>query len=377
MQGRMIRAMRWLACLLPLLFAPAGGAATAATAWPDWRAFDDAFIDAQGRVIDWSDHARTVSEGQAYALFFALVAGDRQRFAQILDWTEKNLARGDLRHNLPAWHWGQRDDGSWGVIDANPASDADLWIAYTLIEAGRLWKVPAWRDTGRALLARIAAQEVVQIPAGPYLLLPGPQGFIGNDNSVRFNPSYYVPSQLLALQAEDSRGPWLRLLKDYVALLPQIAPLGRAPDWTVWRTDRIVVDPASGGTGSYDAIRTYLWAGIAPAGAQGPDLRLALRGYRDMVAELERIPEKWSTGNSGISGDAPPGFYAALLPYLRSIADTTNYEAMRKHVESTRVDGLYGKPARYYDQVLVLFGKGYVDGRYHFDANGRVIPSWQ
>jgi endo-1,4-beta-D-glucanase Y len=376
----MIRAMRWLACLLPLLFAQSAiGAKPAAPAkWDDWQAFDEAFIDAQGRVIDWTDHARSTSEGQSYALFFALVAGDATRFAQILDWTEKNLGRGDLRNNLPAWHWGQRDDGTWGVVDPNPASDADLWLAYTLIEAGRLWKQPGYRDTGRALLAQIMAREVVQIPAGPYLLLPGPQGFIGSDNSVRINPSYYVAPQLTALQAEDERGPWLRLLRDYAALLPQIAPLGRAPDWTVWHTDRMVVDPTTGGAGSYDAIRVYLWAGVAPTvNPQAQQMRTALRGYRDMVAELKRVPEKWSTGNSGIGGDAPPGFHAALLPFLQTIGDSKGYELTRAHLESTRVDGLYGKPAHYYDQVLVLFGKGYVDGRYRFDANGRVIPSWQ
>ncbi|MFT4047661.1 MAG: cellulose synthase complex periplasmic endoglucanase BcsZ [Solimonas sp.] len=373
----MIRPMRRLAWLLSLLFAPLASPATPA-AWDDWQAFDEAFIDSQGRVIDWTDHARTVSEGQAYALFFALVAGDRARFAQILGWTEKNLARGDLRHNLPAWHWGERNDGTWGVIDANPASDADLWLAYTLIEAARLWKTPAWRETGRALLAQITAQEVVRMPAGPYLLLPGPQGFVGTDNSVRFNPSYYVPAQLIALQAEDPKGPWLRLLDDYAALLPQIAPLGRLPDWTVWAGDRIAVDPATAGVGSYDAIRTYLWAGIAPT-LSGPaqQLRTNLRGYRDLVAELQRVPEKWTTGNSGIGGDAPPGFYAALLPYLRALGDTASYDAARQHLDGTRADGLYGKPARYYDQVLVLFGKGYADGRYRFDANGKVIPSWQ
>ncbi|WP_051277949.1 cellulose synthase complex periplasmic endoglucanase BcsZ [Solimonas flava] len=373
----MIRPMRWLACLLTLLSAQAARAAPPPV-WDDWRAFDDAFIDVQGRVIDWTERARTVSEGQAYALFFALVANDRKRFAQILDWTEKNLAYGNLRQNLPAWHWGARDDGSWGVIDANPASDADLWLAYTLIEAGRLWKQPDYRATGRALLAQIAAREVVRMPAGPYLLLPAPQGFVGDDNAVRINPSYYVPLQLAALQDEDPQGPWLRLLRDYVALLPQIAPLGRVPDWTMWRTDRIVVDPKTGGVGSYDAIRAYLWAGLAPINnPHAQQMRLALLGFRDLVAELKRAPEKWTTGNSGVGGEAPPGFYAALLPYLLTVSDPDSYQLARTRLAASRVDGLYGKPARYYDQVLTLFGKGYVDGRYRFDAHGRVIPSWQ
>lgn len=372
--------MRWLiagcfAALLPHVACAA--APTKAAAWPEWQAFDEAFIDTQGRVIDWTDHARTVSEGQAYALFFSLVANDRKRFAQIYDWTEKNLAKGDLRKNRPAWLWGERDDSSWGVLDANSATDADLWLAYTLIEAGRLWSKPAYRDTGHALLAQIAAGAIEQLPGGPMLMLPGQQGFVDSDGSVRINPSYYVPMQLLGLHSEQPQGPWLRLLRDYAALLPQIAPLGRVPDWTVWHTDRIVVDPGTAGAGSYDAIRVYLWAGMVPGrDADAQKLRGVLRGFSDMIRELGHVPEHWTTGNSGISGEAPPDFYAALLPFLQR-DNPAAYAAARKHLDDTQVDGLYGKPARYYDQVLVLFGKGFVDGHYRFDAKGRVIPSWQ
>ncbi|MEK9939779.1 MAG: glycosyl hydrolase family 8, partial [Methylotenera sp.] len=78
----------------------------------------------------------TTSEGQAYALFFALVANDQPQFERLLQWTQLNLAQGNLATNLPAWHWGQKADGSWGVIDGNSASDADIWIVYTLLEAG-------------------------------------------------------------------------------------------------------------------------------------------------------------------------------------------------------------------------------------------------
>lgn len=383
------RRLRHLGGLVALLWSllglsPAAAAGAAAPVdWDDWRAFDEAFIDAQGRVIDWTDKARTVSEGQAYALFFALVANDRQRFAQLLDWTEKNLAQGDLRNNLPAWLWGQREDSTWGILDPNPASDADLWIAYTLFEAARLWQLPEYRKTAQAMLAQIKAREVVLLPGGPALLLPGPQGFVGADGGVRFNPSYYVGLQLRALQLEDPQGPWGRLIADFVRLLPQIAPLGRVPDWSVWHSDRIIVDAQTGGAGSYDAIRVYLWAGFSggpvalDADAQTWELRRSLRAFRAMTVELQRIPEHWTVGNSGISGTAPPGFVAAMLPFLQALGDESGYARAREQLEATRVSGLYGKPARYYDQVLVLFGKGYADRRYRFDANGKVIPSWQ
>src|SRR5215472_6623046 len=138
-------------------------AAAAAQDWPLWKSYTAAFTDGQVRVIDRGEGDRTTSEGQAYAMFFALVAGDRLRFDGLLHWTESNLADGDLSSHLPAWLWGQRQDKSWGVRDANSAADADLWMAYTLLEAGNAWAEQRYTSLGRALAKRIAAEEVAQI----------------------------------------------------------------------------------------------------------------------------------------------------------------------------------------------------------------------
>ncbi|MEK7927443.1 glycosyl hydrolase family 8, partial [Burkholderia contaminans] len=120
---------------------------------------------ADGRVIDvGSDDSRTVSEGQAYGLFFALVANDRRMFDTILAWTENNLAQGDLSAHLPAWLWGRAPDGAWRVLDANAASDADLWIAYALVEAGRLWHERSYTARGALLAKRVLDVETATVP---------------------------------------------------------------------------------------------------------------------------------------------------------------------------------------------------------------------
>ena len=69
--------------------------AVAAPAWTDWETFKSVSMES-GRVIDPSD-SRLIptSEGESYALFFALVAGDTAAFESILAWTENNLAAGD------------------------------------------------------------------------------------------------------------------------------------------------------------------------------------------------------------------------------------------------------------------------------------------
>src|SRR5215470_13512866 len=129
-----------------------------------WKSYAAKFMDDQIRVIDHDAGDRTTSEGQAYAMFFALVANDRARFDKLLRWTEQNLASGDLSAHLPAWAWGSRPGNHWGIIDGNSAADADVWIAYTLLEAGRAWNEPRYTRLGTGLAMRIAAEEVVQIP---------------------------------------------------------------------------------------------------------------------------------------------------------------------------------------------------------------------
>lgn len=359
-----------LGCPAQTLLHPATSAA-----WEDWEAFSRAFVSDDGRVVDWTDGARTVSEGQAYTLFFALVAGDRARFERVLTWTEQNLARGDLAQVPPAWLWGLRADGNWGVIDTNSATDANLWVAYSLIEAGRLWNSPDYRRKGQRLLARIREGAVYRVQRGPLLLLPAPQGFV-SDNGVRINPSYYMPAQLKLLQREDPAGPWAELLRDYLRLLPPYAPLGRVSDWASFEDGRLGADPLTQGAGSYDAIRVYLWAGMDKTQPMPASFHATLKGFGDMLATLGRIPERWSIGNSGIAGDAPLGFSAALLPYFAGAGAEDQVQAGLSRLAQARRDGLYGSPARYYDHVLILFGKGFVEQRFSFDSHGAVVPRW-
>src|ERR1700756_450055 len=151
---------------------------------PLWKSYAAAFMDNQVRVIDHDAGDRTTSEGQAYGMFFALVANDRARFDGLLHWTEVNLAAGDLSAHLPTWLWGHGANNQWGVLDRNSAADADLWMAYTLLEAGKAWNEPRYTKLGTALAHRIAAEEVVQVPGLGATIAPGRTGF-QHDSSYR------------------------------------------------------------------------------------------------------------------------------------------------------------------------------------------------
>src|ERR1039458_3509088 len=104
-----------LLIVLILALCPAGGCKEGS--WTLWHAYQARFIDAQGRVIDHTSGDRTTSEGQAYALFFALADNDRSTFDRILAWTQSNLGSNDLSTHLPSWLWGQAPNGGWKTLD--------------------------------------------------------------------------------------------------------------------------------------------------------------------------------------------------------------------------------------------------------------------
>lgn len=336
--------------------------------WPAWHAYRDHFIQADGRVIDFEAAASTTSEGQAYTLFLALVAGDRDTFTRVLDWTRANLAGGDLTARLMAWQWGKRDDGTWGVRDANAASDADLWLAHTLFEAARLWRVPAWRATAHALQARIAQELVVDGgPLGP-VLLPGPQGFALDGGGWRVNPSYAPLPLLRGLAREVPDGIWGRLAESTLRLIAALGTRGLMPDWAEAR-------PAQGyalaadATGSYDAVRVYLWAGITAADDPGRAVLLRhLGGLAECEARLLVPPERVDARSGACTGSAPPGLVRALLPYFRALGAEAALARQR-----ARLAAQGALPKIYYQQVLALFAEGWLDGRYRHDRQGRLV----
>jgi hypothetical protein len=40
-------------------------------------------------------------------------------------------------------------------------------------------------------------------------------------------------------------------------------------------------------------------------------------------------------------------------------------------------DGLYGRPAAYSDQNLILFAQGFAESRYRFGDDGSLLPAWE
>lgn len=327
-------------------------------------------ISPQGRVIDTSDERQiTTSEGQSYALFMALVANDRELFRRLLSWTRDNLASGDLTARLPAWLWGRQPDGSWGVLDDNSASDSDLWIAYSLLEAGRLWKLHEYTSLGALLLQRIAREETRDIPGLGMQLLPGREGFV-HENRWTLNPSYVPPQILARARATQPASIWPALERDSLTMIEQSSPLGLAPDWAHWNGQAFKHEDARARTGSYDAIRVYLWAGMladnAPAAGR---LKAHLGAIARHVSAAGRVPERLDILSGNGEGNGPAGFSAALLPLLQGTSAGT---ALQDYLDTQDLSRL-----GYYNRMLALFSQGWMSGRYRFNANGTLQTAWE
>ncbi len=371
-------------CGAGLIGMPAVAAATTAVApamatdaWPAWTQFKAQFVSADGRVVD-KDSARshTVSEGQAYALFYALVANDRAGFERVLRWTEDNLCQGDLTAHLPAWQWGQQDSGRWGVIDANPASDADLWLAYALGEAGRLWKERRYSALSSLVSARVLREETADLPLLGPTLLPGPKGFALGAGRWRLNASYCPPQVLQWLSGQPGQGAaWKRVADSATQLILGAAPKGLVGDWTLYDAQQGFLPDLDGpekGQGSYNAIRVYLWVGTLHADA--PERAVMLRALQPMarlVQSAGQPPEAVHILSALATRPGPPGFVAAVLPLLQALGNTATLQAQRARLQAQPL-----RADAYYEQALALFALGWMDGFYRFGADGRLHPRW-
>ncbi len=387
--GKLVRlCVVW--CMLHASVASAAAACKPAD-WPLWNDFQTYFVQDSGRVLDASTELNhSSSEGQSYGMFFALVAGDRPAFEHLWGWTVDNLMGGAVEAELPAWIWGKADDGTWRVIDANSASDADLWFIYALLEAGRLWNEPRYTQQAHTLLALVESHELSELPGFGLMLMPGREGFIDAEReSWRLNPSYLPIPLLRRLALASPEGPWQAMADRTASMMQAVAPKGFAPDWTTYRVEEgkagFAVDPDKGPIGSYDAIRTYLWAGMtSPEDPLYATMLKTLDGMVEATREAGKgvPPEKVDTESGQVEGKGPFGFSSALVPYFKAKGQallleqqTLRARAMLRHASQQQAAAQQQPP--YYDYVLSLFGQGWLDDMYRFRVDGTLSLPWE
>lgn len=219
------------------------------TETPDLVAADLAtsFLDdwaEDGRVIRRDEGGDTVSEGQAYGLFAALIADDEQSFDEVWDWTRAELLRPD---GLMAWRW---DDGK--VVDDEPATDADLDAARALVLAGDRFGREDLRAEG-VELATVIVDRLTEQTAQGRILLPGL--WAADREPYAYNPSYASPVAFQVLGAATGDPRWAELQAGSAQVTATILDAtDLPPDWAQVHADGLV-EPMPGPLGGGDPVQ--------------------------------------------------------------------------------------------------------------------------
>lgn len=326
-----------------------------------WSAYLRVYVQADGRVKDPSSADATTSEGQAYGMMRAVWMGDRETFDRLLAWTRENLQAGDSTR-LPAWKWGVHPTGEWDVLDAQPAADADQWMAWALIVAARQWGEPDYRRQALALISRVWEDETALV-GNRRVVLPGP--WARGKDPVQLNPSYWLPCAWRDFAAIDATHDWTALIDDAYAVWAQTAtPSGLPPDW-VWvdgGSGRRVPPPAGEQAKEnfgFEAFRIGWTLAAEVRWFDEPRARALLEPFRELEPRWRkdgRVPGVILPSGGGAVDWEYPGMYGALVPAW-AVDDPFAANCLyRQELRPRRAAHGWGDAADYYGQNWVWMG---------------------
>ena len=252
-------ASRWVAIACAGLIAAVAGVAGCAGARPAQgpaAAFLASYARPDGQVVRLDQGGDTVSEGQAYGMLLAEVTGDHAAFRRIATWTQDHLQLGD---GLFAW----RADAAGTVVGREPATDADVLIAWALLR----YRGPGaarFRQAGRRVAQAVLAHDLTTGPGGIPVLTAGPWA---TGRPATLDPSYWSLPALRGIAGATGDGEWSRLAAGAVTLTAALTQDGRLlpPDWAELTSSGVLrPEPAPDGSQpqtqyGLDAQRTVAW----------------------------------------------------------------------------------------------------------------------
>ena len=332
-----------------------------------WAAYGQRFIQADGRVIDWESDARSISEGQAYAMLRAVMIDDPQTFERTLTWAETNLRRGDPSDTLWAWKWGQDAQKKWGILDRNFASDADVDAITALILASRRWNRPDYLKLAQTKLRDLWALSVVSIDKQHYLL-PGPRKAFQQPKKLVLNPSYFAPYAFRLFAQVDRAHDWLSLVDSSYQVLEQsvaLSALALPSDWVALDTETgqfqalLGAEPIISRYG-FDAYRVWWRVALDAAWFDEPRakryLQQHLRALQQLWRSQQTIPAQLDLqGKPTVTYEAASQ-YGALYAAFRLIDPTMAEAVYQQKILPQYRQGIWDHESAYYTQNIVWLG---------------------
>ncbi|MCF3935278.1 glycosyl hydrolase family 8 [Acuticoccus sp. M5D2P5] len=244
-----------------------------------FAAFKAAFVRPDGRVVDAENRSISHSEGQGYAMLFAVQANNERAFQSIWRFTETHLQRSDA-----LFSWRYDPASSPHITDPNNATDGDLLIATALALADIRWGRPEYRDEAARIAETIRRKLIVKYK-NYTLLLPGVEGFlrdrfpfaeflgINQQQSPIINLSYWIYISFTVLNMVDPSPVWNELRESGLRLLTSTPT--PPTEWSVI-SEEGQLEPAPGRPAEfgYNAVRIPLY--LLVSGYRAPYLHRAL-----------------------------------------------------------------------------------------------------
>ena len=337
-----------------------------------WDSYRQRFIQSDGRVIDYEASDRSTSEGQAYALLRAVLINDPTTFALTLNWSENNLQRqvgGKRTDSLWAWKWGRKEDGNWGVIDSNFASDGDIDAITALILASRRWHQPEYLKLAKLKLQDLWNLSTISKTQGKRYLLPGPiAAFVPNASTVYLNPSYFAPYAFRIFAQVDPQHDWLSLVDSSYQVLEdstKLSKVGLPSDWVALntKTGQYQTLPASStlkSLYSFDSYRVWWRLSLDAAWFNSP------QAQRYLVTSTQHLQKLWSK-QSGLPATIDlqgkplvdyeaTSQYAMLYAAMQIVEPAIAQELLVKKILPQYKQGIWGDQSAYYTQNLAWLG---------------------
>lgn len=338
-----------------------------------WLATKQSEIDPySGRTLDRQRNSITTSEGQAYTMLQAVWQNDQPTFNTSWHWSVDNLKR--PTDSLPAWLWGERSDGTYGILTdqggTNTASDADTDMALSLVFASDRWNQSTYGPAAKKMIADIWARDVVTITGQPVLTADNQEML--DPNQVLVNPSYFAPYAYVIFAKLDPAHNWLGLRSNMYRIISQasLSPLdqptsdGLPPDWIVINRKSGAIRPSTttGQTSqySYDAMRLpfrlsldYLWNNNSSA-------RSLLKQYGYLATLWQtsgKIVSAYSHQGTALNQVESPSVYAGSIGYFLVVNPSLGEQIYQNKLlpEYNSTTKSWQTALGYYDQNWIWF----------------------
>jgi endoglucanase len=338
-----------------------------------WELYKKKFINADGRVIDFSQDSITTSEGQSYALLRSVWADDKESFDLVWKWTQENLKRPN--DNLFGWRWGERENKSFGFMPEggdNSATDADQDIALALILASARWGDKTYEENAKKILADLWKTNTVTASGKRYLIAGN---WAQNERDLVLNPSYFAPYAWRIFAKVDTERDWNSLVDPAYEVLTNASTqkldkektVGLPPDWVVLdRTTNELKSPDNLGNFttnySFDALRTpwrialdAKWNNDATAKKY---LETMCKPLEEAFRNDKKLVNTYSHDGIKLNEDENAAMYSASLGCF-----VGRDEAIAQNIYQNKIVKLYANDTNtfreditYYDQNWLWFG---------------------